>query len=182
MSDLPSDDAARVAGALIRQMAIPADPTLPTVAGEAVTMTTSLPGRWEHLGRPFPRRTLDLAVDLATSLPHGAGAMMVNRDLWDGNVLAATRQPWLAIDPMPIAGEPAYAISPLLLRRVDGMGQPDDLNRFVRIVCEAAGLDRELAVAWSTVRLVDYWLWALETGLTDDPLRCQRLLDWIAGE
>lgn len=33
----------------------------------------------------------------------------------------------------------------------------------------------------ATVRIVDYWLWALETGLTEAPLHCQPLLDWIVG-
>lgn len=179
MADLSSDDAGRVAGELIRLMAIPADPALPTVAADVAGIAANLSGRWAQLDRPIPRRVLDVAVDLAASLPHGAVPMMVNRDLWDGNVLAATRRPWLAIDPMPIAGDPAYAISPLVLRRVDRMDGPEDLDRFVRTVCDAAGLDRERAVAWSTVRLADYWLWALETGLTEDPLRCRRLLGWM---
>lgn len=27
--------------------------------------------------------------------------------------------------------------------------------------------------AWTLVRCVDYWLWALSAGLTEDPARCE---------
>ena len=33
---------------------------------------------------------------------------MVAHDLHAGNVLSATREPWLAIDPKPHVGDPAY--------------------------------------------------------------------------
>jgi hypothetical protein len=33
------------------------------------------------------------------------------------------------------------------------------------------------ARSWSIVRCVDYWLWALENGLTQDPERCQRIIE-----
>ena len=31
------------------------------------------------------------------------------------------------------------------------------------------------------VRLVDYWLWALGIGLTEDPRRCATLIEWLNG-
>ena len=49
-------------------------------------------------------------------------------------------------------------------------------------VCTAdtAGLDLPLARDWALVRVVDYWLWALSIGLTEDPRRCATLLEWLA--
>ena len=32
---------------------------------------------------------------------------------------------------------------------------------------------------WATIRLVDYWLWALSIGLTEDPARCATIIDWL---
>ena len=40
----------------------------------------------------------------------------------------------------------------------------------------ATGLDRSRAEAWPPVRTVGYRPWCLEAGLTEDPLRCARVL------
>ena len=41
----------------------------------------------------------------------------------------------------------------------------------------ATGFDEDRTRAWLVVRTVDYLLWGLEHGLTQDPVRCLRLLD-----
>ena len=46
----------------------------------------------------------------------------------------------------------------------------------MRIVCRAADLDEARAYGWSYVRIVDYWLWAVELGYTEDPARCAHLV------
>jgi streptomycin 6-kinase len=38
-------------------------------------------------------------------------------------------------------------------------------------------LDFEKARRWALVRCIDYWLWGLEHGLTEDPKRCRRIVD-----
>jgi streptomycin 6-kinase len=38
-------------------------------------------------------------------------AVVISTDLHAGNVLGAEREPWLAIDPKPFVGDPAYASS-----------------------------------------------------------------------
>ena len=38
-----------------------------------------------------------------------------------------------------------------------------------------ADLEPECARAWALFRTVDYWLWGLDNGLTQDPVRCARL-------
>jgi hypothetical protein len=35
----------------------------------------------------------------------------------------------------------------------------------------------ERARDWVVWRTVDYWLWGLSAGLTEDPVRCARLVD-----
>jgi streptomycin 6-kinase len=105
----------------------------------------------------------------------------VDTDLWDGNILASTRPGggWLCIDPVPLAGDPEYGCAQLLWRRVDRMERLADLDRYLAILADAAGLDIELTRAWSFMRIADYWLWALGHGLTEDPRRCARLLGWL---
>ena len=44
---------------------------------------------------------------------------MIHGDLHYENVLAADREPWLAIDPKPMAGDPHYEVAPMLWNRWD---------------------------------------------------------------
>lgn len=178
LATLPLVDAMRVSGDLIRILAIPGAEGFPTVAELAARIVTSVPDAWERLGRPMPRRFVDLALHNAASLPT-ADALMVDWDLWDGNVLAGTRLPWTVIDPRVAVGPPEFGLAQLLWRRVDQMTGPADLDRCVAVVTDAAGLDPRLTRAWTVVRLVDYWLWALGIGLTFDPARCATLLEWM---
>lgn len=181
MAGLPNDEAADVAGVLIRLAAIPAMPGLTTVASVVDQIRTRSEAYWERLGRPYPRRQLDQVLALTDDLPVSAELRMVNCDLWDGNVLGSTRAVggWLAIDPWALAGDPEYGVAQLLWRRVDGMEDQADLERYLTIISESAGLDRRLVRAWSYVRVADYWLWALDHRLTEDPERCRRLLGWL---
>src|SRR5262249_12100856 len=48
-------------------------------------------------------------IALFRSLPRDAGSTaLLCTDLHAGNVLAAEREPWLAIDPKPVTGDPTY--------------------------------------------------------------------------
>ena len=173
------DEAATVTGELIRELAIPVGPPMTTFSDEIAGIIATVEKRWLAQGRPLDRRALDGVMTLALGLPVGKDYLMVNRDLWDDNVLASTRRPWVVIDPQPLAGPPEYALSPSLLRRIDQMASPDDLDRFIERACAAGDLDRDLVVRSAAVRIADYWLWAMSTGLTEDPRRCDRLLGWL---
>ena len=43
-------------------------------------------------------------------------------------------------------------------------------------VVGAAGIDGAHGRDWVLWRSVDYWLWGLGAGLTEDPQRCRRLM------
>jgi streptomycin 6-kinase len=91
---------------------------------------------------------------------------MVNTDLHYGNILAGQRQPWLAIDPKPLAADPAFAVTPALWNRwaeaIAGGDLRAHLRRRLSIICASAGLDEERARAWSIVREVQMGLWAIK--------------------
>jgi streptomycin 6-kinase len=93
-----------------------------------------------------------------------------------GNVLAGKREPWLAIDPKPVAGDPEHAVPELLWTRVDEIETEAGIRWLLNAVIHWGGLDGEKARDWAIVRCMDYWLWGLEHGLTEDPKRCQRIL------
>ena len=94
----------------------------------------------------------------AVELVEIGGDRLVHEDLHDSNVLAADRQPWLAIDPKPVAGEWAYAVAPIVWNRPDAAARATSLRTHVRlraeIVADTAGLDLERVGAWTLFRLV----------------------------
>ncbi|MGH3168640.1 MAG: hypothetical protein ACRDN0_22510, partial [Trebonia sp.] len=62
----------------------------------------------------------------------------------------------------------------------DELAGPEDVTRLLAAIIDGGRLDRDKALAWCFVRAVDYWLWALETGLTIDPGRCERVAGALA--
>jgi streptomycin 6-kinase len=178
--DLPLDLAVPVAGAIARNLSVPGDATLPTVAGLAAEITRTVPERWERLGRPVPPRLIDEAIELASALRSSPATTMVNWDLHYGNVLfSPARKAWLAIDPKPVTGAPESGIAQLLWTRIADIAGAADLHRHLDALIDSAGLDAGQTRAWTRVRVVDFWLWELSVGLTHDPGGCATILDWL---
>ncbi len=173
------EEAARIAGGLLRRLAIPASEGIRTVAEEVSALHGVLPELWERTGRPFPRGLLDVVLGLIEDLSPSESSVMVNTDLHYENVLAGSREPWLAIDPKVLAGDLEFGVAQLLWNRFEELETPGDLEARMSIISEAAGLDLARVRSWSTVRLVDYWIWALSEGFTEDPRRCRRLIHWL---
>ncbi|MBE0610839.1 MAG: aminoglycoside resistance protein, partial [Dehalococcoidia bacterium] len=79
------------------------------------------------------------------------------------NILSATREPWLAIDPKGLAGEPAYEIGPYLYNRLDA--GPDIRALTLRRIDQFAtilGIDRPRLLAWGFCQSVLSALWTFE--------------------
>ncbi|MEO7061212.1 MAG: aminoglycoside phosphotransferase family protein, partial [Lapillicoccus sp.] len=109
----------------------------------------------------LPRRFVDQARRLAGELAAdpAVDARLLHTDLHYENVLRSTRQPWLAIDPKPMAGDRAFEVAPAVWNRGDELGTGSSvrwlLRRRLEVVCEAAGIDEDRAKAWTIVRVVD---------------------------
>lgn len=97
-------------------------------------------------------------------------------DLHYDNILAGSRRPWLAIDPKPAAGNPERSVAELMWDRIDDAAQPREVHALLAALTRAGMLHPDRARAWTIVQAVDYWLWGLGAGLTEDPRRCERLL------
>jgi streptomycin 6-kinase len=105
---------------------------------------------------------------------------IVNQDLHYGNVLEGAREPWLVIDPKPLAGQPEFGVAPLLWTRFDDLRSPEDLERRLAILIDTAELNPRSARAWSVVRVVDCWLSAAQHESTEDLAKWRTLLGWLA--
>lgn len=116
---------------------------------------------------PFPRRLVEeaerLAADLFASLDP---PVVLHGDLHHFNILAAQREPWLAIDPHGVIGEPAYEVGalmrnphPAFLDFPDPLGT---LERRLTILADALGFERARLRAWTVAQGVLSAWWGYE--------------------
>ena len=179
LEHVPENEATTVAGTLLRRLAVAAPAEVRGVADEVSTLTEELPALWLRMGRPFPGTLLDRVLELAVDLIQEDGRLVVNSDLHYGNVLRGEREPWLVIDPKIVAGDVEYGVAQLLWNRFSELRSSADFERRLAMLAEAASLDTDRARQWALVRIVDYWLWALSVDLTEDPKKCQLLVEWL---
>lgn len=79
--------------------------------------------------------------------------VLVNQDLHGENVLAARREPWLVIDPKPLAGEREFSAASIVRSFELGHSKRDVLHRLDRL-CAELGLDRERVRGWTIAQTV----------------------------
>jgi streptomycin 6-kinase len=168
--------AAEIAGSLIHELAVPAPAGLPLLADIVSQKPGILRRRQDALGEPVPGRWIDIACGLACDLATDPGNQLVHGDLHYDNILAGSRRPWLAIDPKPVTGNPERSVAELMWDRIDDATQPHEIHALFAALTRAGMLHSDRARAWTIVQAVDYWLWGLGAGLTEDPRRCERLL------
>jgi streptomycin 6-kinase len=182
LAGIPLTEAAAIAGTLVRTLAIRAPGSFPPLPVEARQLATTLLARQRSLQDPVPRRWIALAASLAANLARDPARLLVHADLHYDNILASQRpgQPWVAIDPTAAAGAPERSVAELLWTRADELPSPQAILALLDTLVANAQLDRAKAAAWGFVRSIDYWLWALENGLTTDPMRCRRVAGALA--
>ncbi|WP_406083206.1 aminoglycoside phosphotransferase family protein [Micromonospora zamorensis] len=149
LHELPMDRALDAVTALLPRLWRPAGAPFTPLAEEAAGWIDRMPDKWERAGRPYERRLLDTALDLLAGLASSQGEqVLVNQDLHAGNVLAADREPWLAIDPKPLTGEREFSVVPMVRGRELGHSPTAVRHRLDRLTAEL-GLDRERARGWT---------------------------------
>jgi streptomycin 6-kinase len=142
---------------------------------QAASWADELPARWERLGRPFERALLEEAVGfLREAGPAQREPVLLHQDFHGGNVLRATREPWLAIDPKPLVGEREFDTASLLRdRRPELLGDPGAAAARVRRrldqLAAELDLDRERMRGWGVAH-------ALAWNGDEAMIACARLL------
>ncbi|MEU4292107.1 aminoglycoside phosphotransferase family protein [Kribbella sp. NPDC026596] len=174
LSNLRLTEALPVYANVLRQLSVPAPSGPPSLATLAANMAQLPDLPPEVLPPHHVALVRSLAAELASDDP---GNTLVHGDLHSGNILAGDRQPWLAIDPKPAAGHPERALAELFWTRIDEM---DDIPATVTHLASSANLNAERARAWVIVRAASYLVWAVNAGLTQDPVRCRRLIKSLA--
>jgi streptomycin 6-kinase len=160
---------------LLPRLWVPAGPPFRSLAEEAAEWRAGLADTWERAGRPYDRRLLDVALEALADLPGSQGEqVLLHQDLHGENVLAARREPWLAIDPKPLAGEREFAVAPIVRSVELGHGRRQVLGRLDRL-CAELGLDRDRARGWTIAQTL---AWAFD-GLRPVPTHLETAA-WLA--
>ncbi|MGX1583315.1 aminoglycoside phosphotransferase family protein [Microbacterium sp. NPDC055502] len=163
------DEVVRVIGDLLRQLhRAPAPEGLPRLGVVAAEMIEAAPAAARVLDGD-DRTRLDRWVRTVAEVQPEPGDRLLHWDLHDGNVLAADRAPWLAIDPEPLVGDPGFDLWPALDSRWSAGGAADAVGLVRRrfdILTEMLDLDRRRAAAWTRARLLQNTLWDIEDGHT----------------
>ncbi|MGH3311730.1 MAG: aminoglycoside phosphotransferase family protein, partial [Streptomyces sp.] len=134
-----------------------------------------------------------LAAALLRELPGGAEReTLLHGDFNPGNLLAAERAPWLAIDAKPMYGDPAFDPWRLIEQIDDPFTHPEPrrvLTRRTALVADALGEDVDRVRAWAVARHMEHALWSVDESAQEDEalsgstglLRQARTLADVAG-
>lgn len=178
--DLPLDEAVAVLGQMMRRLAVPPPARTTTTAALARQRLAELTDDWNRLGRPFPQSMLAMAYASGRVVAEPATDLAANGDLHFQQVLRTEAGAWTCVDPRLLRGDIEYDLARVLWSRLDEMADDAEIHRHLQTAVHSAGLDAVRARHWVLFRTVDYWLWGLARGLTEDPQRCDRLANAVA--
>ncbi|MFF7216375.1 aminoglycoside phosphotransferase family protein [Streptomyces sp. NPDC008238] len=173
LRSLPEQKAMLEACATLQRLWVPpgeGHPFVP-VAEHTARLAALLRERRERPYVPDEARSLvDEALAVRDELCADAPgeAVLLHGDYHHGNVLAADRVPWLAVDPRPLAGEPAYDLAWLVRDRLETLvatpGSQSAARRRVAKLSDSLDTDRDRVRGWALFRAVEAGVWGFSVG------------------
>ncbi|MFH8585064.1 aminoglycoside phosphotransferase family protein [Streptomyces celluloflavus] len=155
---------------MARLTTVPAPQGLRRLSDLAAAMLDRTPQAVPALRDPAERRLVRTCASAVAELIGEPGDRLLHWDQHYDNVLAGEREPWLAIDPEPLAGDPGFELLPALDNRWDEVLATGDVARAVLrrfdLLTEVVGLDRRRAAGWTLGRVLQNALWDIEDGKT----------------
>jgi streptomycin 6-kinase len=169
---IPAEERLLIAADVLRALWLPVD----AAAGTGIESVAEQMGWWADMaeerfdalasdGAFAPDIDLGLVrtgIRLLRSLPADATRTVVlHGDFNPGNILSATRAPWLAIDAKPLTGDPAFDPWPLLEQIDDPFetSQPEKVAKLIEarggVLADALGLDLARILAWGVAKRVE---------------------------
>ncbi|MFJ9342682.1 aminoglycoside phosphotransferase family protein [Streptomyces sp. NPDC101733] len=156
-------EAVRVlAGLLARLTAVAAPAGMRGLGEVAAGMLAQAPAALERLADPGDRAVLRDCAAAVAEVAGEPGDRLLHWDLHVDNVLGSVREPWLAIDPKPLAGHPGFELWPAL----DGAADAAEARWRFDLLSEALGPagERDRVRAWTLGRVLQNGLWDVEDG------------------
>jgi streptomycin 6-kinase len=159
LSEIGPDAALEVTIGLLPRLWKPAGLPFRTLEEEAEQWIDHLPAEWREAGQPFEASLLQTIVRRLDELAHSQGEqVLLHQDLHGDNVLAAEREPWLAIDPKPLVGERELGVAPIVRSSELGHSRSAVCGRLARLTADL-GLDPERARWWTITQTL---AWAFD--------------------
>jgi streptomycin 6-kinase len=168
LSVADDEQATAIAADVMRQLwkPVPSEHSFPTVAKWAAGLQR-LRQHFEGGTGPFPIGLVSMAETLFADLTSAIDTpVLLHGDLHHWNILAAQRQPWLALDPKGVIGEPAYEVGAWLRNPMPQLltwpRTSAVLARRVDQLSEALGFDPQRLVGWGVAQAVLSAWWSYE--------------------
>jgi streptomycin 6-kinase len=116
---------------------------------------------------PFPEILVDAADHIfAEFVPSQGEQVLLHGDLHHWNIISATRQPWLALDPKGVIGEREYDVGALLRNPWGELHRIQDIKKIqarrIDILAEVLGFDRQRMLGWGMAQAVLSAWWSVE--------------------
>ncbi|WP_049573191.1 aminoglycoside phosphotransferase family protein [Streptomyces sp. SBT349] len=172
LASVPDDLAAlrSLSELLARLAAAPAPAGMRRLGDIAARMLDRVGPALTRVPDPAYRRLIESCAGALTEVCREPGDRLLHWDLHYDNVLAPhpsdPREPWLAIDPKPLAGDPGFELLAALHNRWDDVvataSIPRAILRRFDLMTEVTGLDRRRAAGWTLARVLQNALWDIE--------------------
>ncbi len=159
-----------IAGLLLRlwEAPVPAGTPFRPLRFMCDRWAASFERRFAADGRGLDPGLARAGADALRELPASADrAVLLCTDLHAGNVLAAQREPWLAIDPKPFVGDPAYDAVQHMLNCDERLAA--DPAEMARRMAALLDLDAERVIRWLFARCAQE---AIDDFSMREPARC----------
>jgi streptomycin 6-kinase len=159
------DGISRIGGALLRRL------QKPVADGHSFEMLRDVCAEWAANARERIRTIgsredipiVEEGAELLESLPgEEKECVLLHGDYHHWNVLASTREPWLAIDAKPMVGDPVFDSAQFLGNR-HGVA-PESFKRSVDVFADATGFDRRRMLQWILAKTAEDATWGMSTG------------------
>lgn len=169
LSTLADDEEATIIGAMVMRKLwrpAPANHSFPTVAKWAQGLQRHRV-RFDGGVGPLPKPLFEAAeANFRDLLAANEPALLLHGDLHHYNILRGQRQPWLAIDPKGLVGDPAYEVGAFLYNPVTTLGAQPNLDQILRrrvaLLAEHLGFDRARICGWGVAQAVLSACWSIE--------------------
>jgi streptomycin 6-kinase len=168
LASLADDEkATSIAVQVMRQLWRPAPPEHPF---PTLTQWTSglkkLRPQFGGTTGPFPEELVDRAIKLFEELiPSSTETVLLHGDLHHYNILTAERQPWLALDPKGVVGDPCYEVGSLFYNP-EGLLDRPNLRQVLACradqLSEELGFDRQRVLGYGIAQAVLSAWWSYE--------------------
>lgn len=156
---LESDEADAVAAAVLRRLWRPPGGSggFEDLANVVADWIVEFPSLEETYGADVVHKAVEIAADLSAT---AEAVVVLHGDFNPGNVLNCARG-WLAIDPKPVVGEPAFDLAQWVANRM-GIFTPEvsaeELAPLVENLAAQLELDPHRIAGWSLVKSIG-WRW-----------------------